>query len=203
MAKLKLTKNELKKQKEALKRFNQYLPTLQLKKQQLQAEKNRTQRLMEEESGKAKAFKRKIEVWAGVFGEDIGIKNIISLSEVLTNTGNVAGVDVPIFRDIRFNVKEYDLFETPMWLDDGLEAVREMITFNVKINLLMEQFELIQKELKTTTQRVNLFEKVKIPQTKESIRKISIFLGDVQTAAVVTGKIAKAKIEKKEITVIA
>jgi len=38
MAKIKLTKNELKKQKDALKMFKRYLPTLILKKQQLQAE---------------------------------------------------------------------------------------------------------------------------------------------------------------------
>lgn len=38
MAKIKLTKNELKTQRDALKRFQRYLPTLQLKKQQLQME---------------------------------------------------------------------------------------------------------------------------------------------------------------------
>ena len=37
MAKIKLTKNELKVQKDQLKMFNRYLPTLMLKKQQLQA----------------------------------------------------------------------------------------------------------------------------------------------------------------------
>jgi vacuolar-type H+-ATPase subunit D/Vma8 len=35
---IKLTKNELKSQKESLKMFKRYLPTLQLKKQQLQTE---------------------------------------------------------------------------------------------------------------------------------------------------------------------
>ena len=34
---IKLTKNELKKQKDNLKQFQRYLPTLQLKKQQLQS----------------------------------------------------------------------------------------------------------------------------------------------------------------------
>ena len=38
MAKIKLTKNELKVQKDALKMYQRYLPTLTLKKQQLQAE---------------------------------------------------------------------------------------------------------------------------------------------------------------------
>ena len=36
MAKIKLTKGELKKQRDSLKQFRRYLPTLQLKKQQLQ-----------------------------------------------------------------------------------------------------------------------------------------------------------------------
>ena len=36
MAAVKLTKNEQKKQKDQLKQFQRYLPTLQLKKQQLQ-----------------------------------------------------------------------------------------------------------------------------------------------------------------------
>jgi V/A-type H+/Na+-transporting ATPase subunit D len=38
MAKIKFTKNELKKQKDELKRFQRYLPTLVLKKQLLQME---------------------------------------------------------------------------------------------------------------------------------------------------------------------
>ena len=38
MAKIKLTKTELKAQSDALKRFQRFLPMLQLKKQQLQAE---------------------------------------------------------------------------------------------------------------------------------------------------------------------
>ena len=40
---------------------------------------------------------------------------------------------------------------------------------------------------------VNLFEKVKIPEAKENIRIIRIFMGDQQTAAVARSKIAKGK----------
>ena len=60
------------------------------------------------------------------------------------------------------------------------------------------QVELLGKELRTTSQRVNLFEKVKIPETKENIRRIGIYIGDQQTAAVVRGKIAKKKLANKE-----
>ena len=54
--------------------------------------------------------------------------------------------------------------------------------------------ELLEAELRTTSQRVNLFEKVKIPEAKENIRIIQVFLGDQQTAAVVRGKISKKKL---------
>ena len=61
---------------------------------------------------------------------------------------------------------------------------------------LKERIKLLEKELRTTTQRVNLFEKVKIPEAKENIRKIGIYLQDQQTSAVVRGKIAKKKLGK-------
>jgi V/A-type H+-transporting ATPase subunit D len=64
--------------------------------------------------------------------------------------------------------------------------------------VLERQRELVREELHTTGQRVNLFEKVKIPECKENIRVIRIFIGDEQTAAVVRGKIAKGRTPKKE-----
>ena len=54
----------------------------------------------------------------------------------------------------------------------------------------------LNAELRTTTQRVNLFEKVKIPETKRNIKKISVYLGDQQVAAVVRGKISKKNLER-------
>ncbi len=53
----------------------------------------------------------------------------------------------------------------------------------------------MKQELRITTQRVNLFEKVKIPQAEEAIRRIKIFIGDQMTNAVGRSKIAKKKIE--------
>ena len=52
----------------------------------------------------------------------------------------------------------------------------------------------MEVELRATSQRVNLFEKVKIPETKENIRKIGVYMADQQVAAVVRSKISKRKI---------
>ena len=43
--------------------------------------------------------------------------------------------------------------------------------------------------------RVNLFEKILIPRALRNIKKIKVFLGDQQLAAVSQAKVAKAKIE--------
>lgn len=200
MAKLRLTKNESKKQKDALKRYQQYLPTLILKKQQLQAEILKLHNVMEEVK-KQKAFaKANIYKWVDVFAEESGIEKLVSVDKIETHEGNIAGIDIPVLDKVVFKEEEYDLLTTPLWVDFGIEAIKEVLTFNVKLDILKKQDELVKDELRITTQRVNLFEKVMIPRTKENIRKIQIYLGDMQTAAVVTGKIAKDKIQKKNIT---
>lgn len=56
---------------------------------------------------------------------------------------------------------------------------------------------MLLREFRITSQRVNLFEKVMIPTAKANIKKINIYLGDQQTAAVVRGKIAKSSLIKK------
>jgi V/A-type H+-transporting ATPase subunit D len=97
-----------------------------------------------------------------------------------------------------FEEKEYDFLLTPHWVDQGIEVMKKVMESNARMDILKQQQDLIKEELRITTQRVNLFEKVKIPETRENIRKIQIVLGDMQTAAVVTGKIAKEKIQKKQ-----
>lgn len=197
MAKIRLTKNELKKQKDALKRYNQYLPTLILKKQQLQVEILKLHNVMEETKKQRAYLKAKILKWVDVFAEEIYFETLITMKEVVTETGNIAGVDIPVFVDLVFEEEKYDFMTSPLWVDHGIEAVKEETILNAKLEVLKKQDVLVREELRTTTQRVNLFEKVMIPETRENIRKIQIYLGDVQTAAVVTGKIAKYKIEKK------
>ncbi len=93
---------------------------------------------------------------------------------------------------------EPDLFTTPTWVDDGMAVLEAMIRLRTEREILEEQRRRIADELRVTSQRVNLFEKVKIPETKENIRVIKIFLGDEQTAAVARGKLAKKRTEAYE-----
>ncbi|MBN2120266.1 MAG: V-type ATP synthase subunit D [Candidatus Omnitrophica bacterium] len=197
MPKVKHTKNELKMQKDALRRFSRYLPTLKLKKQQLQLEIIRVQRLIDELSGLIKDLERRVFAWVDVFAEDVDVGKLLSLKDIKTEIVNIAGIDMPHFAGAEFIEQTYDFLLTPLWVDAGIKACKEFIELRAKQQVLRKQHEILREELRITVQRVNLFEKVKIPQAQENIRVINIYLGDLRTAEVVRGKIAKAKIENK------
>ncbi len=201
MAKLKLTKNELKKQKDSLKMFRRYLPTLQLKKQQLQAEMRGIEARQAELARERENLRASFLPWIGVFGESSAVMDadgtpLIAVKELRTEEGNIAGVPIPVFKGAEFAWSEYDLFARPLWIDAALDRLSRMMLRDLEIQVLEEQVRRLGEELRTTTQRVNLFEKVKIPEAMENIRRIGIYLGDQQTAQVVRGKIAKKNLER-------
>ena len=198
--KIKLTRPELKRYRDALARFERYLPMLKLKQQQLQTsmrqiEKERRAAQAEEESARAK-FNTYSVVMRQTCGVDLN--GLAEPEEVKTTHSNIAGVNIPVFQDISFPRVSYSLFATPAWVDQALLDLRSISSCKAKVNILDQQYELIQKELTKIIQRVNLFEKVKIPEAKEAIRVIRIQLGDEMTAAVGRAKIAKGKLEKLE-----
>ena len=202
MAKIKLTKNEQKKQKDSLKQFTRYLPTLQLKKQQLQTVIRQSYAEIEELKVKQKEAVEGMKSWIAVYGENSSwseersISHLVKVKEVKKTKGNIAGVEVPVFQSLVFEDVPYDLRVYPLWVDKAIVALGEIARYDALIETLKERIRHLDKELRPTTQRVNLFEKVKIPEAKENIRKIGIYLQDQQTSAVVRGKIAKKKLGK-------
>ncbi|MCF7889084.1 MAG: V-type ATP synthase subunit D, partial [Victivallales bacterium] len=122
------------------------------------------------------------------------IINFISIDKIDYQFSNIAGVKIPVYNKTYFNIKKYDLFAETPWIDDGIEILKSILEIRIERDILQEQFIRLHKELQTTTQRVNLFEKVKIPECRENIRQIQIYLGDQQTAAVGRSKIAKKKL---------
>jgi V/A-type H+-transporting ATPase subunit D len=197
MAKVKLTKNELKQQKDRLSRFKRYLPTLQLKKQQLQMVLRKVEAQEREKVRAREDAYRDMQSWIAVFGEPVDLKELVRIRELVTSDGNIAGIDIPVFENIEFEDIPWDLYETPVWVDGGIAKMKEIIGLDAEIRVLREQRERIAEELRVTSQRVNLFEKVMIPETQENIRRIQIYLGDQQTAQVVRGKFAKRKVERR------
>jgi V/A-type H+-transporting ATPase subunit D len=192
MAKIKLTKNELKKQKDALKMYQRYLPTLMLKKQQLQAEIRSVEIRIRELTREKEKTDETFKSWIAVFGEKgIFTPGLLVIRGIKAAQGNIAGVAIPVFEGAEFETRHYDLAATPLWLDTALERMRQILLLDLEARILEEQRRRLDHELRITTQRVNLFEKIKIPETRGNIKKIQVYLGDQQTSAVVRGKIAK------------
>lgn len=197
---IKLTKNELKKQKDNLKQFERYLPTLQLKKQQLQSVimKIRAE-LVQKEEERVRMI-GDLDDWVAVFGENgifedgLKLDKLVQPDRVVTREDNIAGVTIPAFEELTFKDIDYDVDDYPLWVDTAVFKLREIARLDAICVTLRKQTELLEAELRTTSQRVNLFEKVKIPEARENIRIIQVFLGDQQTAAVVRGKISKKKL---------
>lgn len=197
MAKVKHTKTALKAQRDALRRFERYLPTLQLKKQQLQVEVRAVEAKVEAKEAEIRALQNESAAWVRLFAEAEGFANLLRVERVVRGEGNIAGVSIPMLEDVTFARSVPDLFATPSWFDDGLSFLETAARLAMEKRVLDEQHRLLAEELRVTTQRVNLFEKVKIPECQENIRVIRIFLGDEQTADVVRGKIAKGRSVEK------
>ncbi len=197
MARIKHTKNELKAQRDALRRFERYLPTLQLKKQQLQLEIRRIETQIEHAEGEERALWDQLDPWVRLFAEPVHLETYLKVREVRVAEGNIAGVAIPVLEGVEFERVEPDLFATPTWVDDALDILEKITHARIKLDILREQKRRVGEELRVTTQRVNLFEKVKNPDFQKNIRVIRIFLGDQQTAEVVRGKIAKGRSVEK------
>ena len=194
MAKIKLTKTELKAQTDALKRFQRFLPMLQLKKQQLQGEIAGISAKAEAVAARERAVRERLDGWVALFasGGD-ALDGLVSVKEIRCGAANIAGVEIPVFDGIDTEVRPIDLWATPAWIDDAVAAWTSVLALQSERVVLEEQRRRVAEELRTTSQRVNLFEKVKIPACRENIRVSKIAIGDEQTAAVTRGKIAKSR----------
>jgi len=197
--KLKYNKTALKAQRDGLSKYQKFLPILQLKKMQLQIVIRQMEPVIEEKKRLLREAADSVQPWSRYLTDPVvDIHDFLVIEQLRTLTDNIAGVDVPEFQEVLFRDVPYSFFATPPWLDTAISALRTLISLREELRVLMEKEALIREELRTTTQRCNLFEKKLIPELKENIRKIRIFLGDEETAAVGRAKLAKAKILEAE-----
>lgn len=196
MAKIRLTKTELRNQQLKLRGLERYLPTLQLKKALLQSEVSAASSAIEKLSQKTNVAHEKVRRFAELFTAK-GVSPLfdaLKIESVEKSYENVAGIELPMLEKVVFAQIDYPLFDTPYWIDSAIEELRSLISLREELNLAVEKKQRLQKELREVSIRVNLFEKVMIPRAKENIRKIKIFLGDQQLAAVGQAKVALSKI---------
>lgn len=201
MAQIKFTKSELRSQQLKLTQLNRYLPTLQLKKAMLQSEVNAAALEVEDLTARYQEEKKDIEVFQSLLSSEMIPDFLESLSvvEVVKEFESIAGVEIPHFKQVIFSDVNYALFDNPFWIDDAIVFLRALIASKEKILVALEKKRLLEQELREVSIRVNLFEKIMIPRTLLNIKKIKVFLGDQQLAAISQAKVAKRKILEKSV----
>lgn len=193
---IKLTKNELRSEQNRLGLLNKYLPTLQLKKAMLQTEVSEAKNEIATCTKEFMALKAASDAFSAVLNDPLPfeIKDAFKVQEVKKHYENIAGVEVPELDDVVFEPFTYQLIKTPVWVDSVIFKLKQLEISHVKIAIAEEKKEALEKELREVSIRVNLFEKILIPRAMQNIKKIKVFLGDQQLAAVSRAKVAKSKI---------
>jgi V/A-type H+-transporting ATPase subunit D len=189
-----LSKSSLQQQRDRLRLFQRFLPSLELKREQLTAEyKKATAELADAERAAASAGRSLTALLPLLGTSETKLSGLVRVRRVEVAEEDVLGLRLPTLRHVEFEVAHYSLLATPAWLDDAVSCIREAATQRLRVRVYRERVARMQGAVRRVSQRVNLFEKVLIPGAERDIARIRIFLSDVERSAVVTSKIAKGK----------
>ncbi len=198
MARVPLSKSQLSREKANLASYNRYLPALDLKRQQLMGERNRARQALASLREQLQAQVETVGAEIPMLAERrIDLQGLARLGSVKLGTQNVAGVRLPVLEDLEVRIASYSPLIRPHWVDAVAERLREAVRLRVELQVAERRIAALDAALTKVTQRVNLFEKVLTPEAKENIRRILVYLGDSERAAVVGAKLAKRKREEE------
>ena len=194
MARLQLNKASLARETSNLRTYRRFLPSLDLKRQQLTAERAKAARALADLREEIERFKRDVGDKVPMLASgDIELGDLATLREVAIGTENVVGTRLPTLERIDVEVRAYALLAKPHWVDAVVVALRRMLELQVEVQIAERRIALLNAAVDTITQRVNLFDKVLIPKAEANIKRIRIHLSDAEMTAVVRSKIAKRK----------
>jgi V/A-type H+-transporting ATPase subunit D len=194
MAKLQLSKSALAQEQNSLKTFQRFLPSLDLKRQQVMAERAKAEKALAETRRQIEKFRKEAgEKLPMLAIREVGLTDLAKLTNVKIGTENVVGTRLPRLDEIEVQVRPYAYMGRPHWVDRTAEILRDMLELRIRVQIEEQRVALLEQAVKTVTQRVNLFDKVLIPRAQQNIKRIQIYLSDMQTAAVVRSKISKNK----------
>jgi V/A-type H+-transporting ATPase subunit D len=194
MAKIAFNKSSLQKVREQMKLYQSLLPSLDLKRRQLTAELSRAKIEYEKSSQAVQALMedvgKKLPMLA-VPGLDIS--GLVKVKEVKAREENVVGVRIPVIDEVVCEVAPYSMLVRRHWVDDLVDKLKAMAMVKAKEEAAKIQVERLAVGVRRITQKVNLFEKILIPESKKTIARIQVFLGDGERSSVVRSKISKQK----------
>jgi len=194
---IKLNKVSLREQKQKRALYERFLPALEARKQQFLMELAVVRKEIREQEALLNERIQEISLWSSLYWDvEKILPFFVSVREVKLGWRNVAGLRVPEFEAVIFDEPLYSLFAMPYSFDEVIEKTRAAISLRQKTRVLKEQEHILSEGFRKTSQRINLYEQKLIPDCKEAIRRISVYLQDQQAAAVGVAKVAKALSEE-------
>jgi V/A-type H+-transporting ATPase subunit D len=194
MARLQLSKSALSREQKNLRTYKRFLPSLDLKRQQVMAERNEAARQLAQTRREINALRKAAgDINPMLSNRDVDLTDLARITNVSLDVENVVGTRLPTLTAVTVEVRDYPLMGKPFWVDNTAQMLRQMLELRVRVQVEERRLALLEEAVKTITQRVNLFDKVLIPRARQNIKRIQIYLSDLQTAAVVRSKIAKRK----------
>ncbi|MBK5938597.1 V-type ATP synthase subunit D [Halochromatium roseum] len=194
MAKVSLSKSSLSQQSQQLKSYQQFLPSLDMKRKQLMGERARELAERRALEARLEALKQRVaERLPMLANEEINLDTLVQVEQVELGRENRMGTWLPTLAELRIAVRPYGYLSKPHWIEPLIDSLREALRLRLQLRLAEQRLALLDQAVRTVTQRVNLFDKVLIPRTRANIKRIRIALSDAERAAVVRSKIAKKK----------
>ena len=194
MSQTAINKSALAEQRRQLQLFQRFLPSLDLKKQQLLTEhKSAVQQLTEIEQAHEMLSQSLAPLMEPLSAYDVDLTGLVAIDSVVIEEENIVGARVPVAREVKFRSAAYSMLAKPFWVDFLVEYLQQMCTLRVKRQVGRERVNRLSRQVRRITQRVNLFEKVLIPRAKQNIKRIQIGIAEQERSAVVRSKIAKRK----------
>ena len=198
---LALNKTSLKQRRDQLALFQRFLPSLDLKRQQLIADLQRSKGTLVETGKEIEALlNSQLGLFALLGASEQELSGLVSIEKLTIEEENVLGVRLPVLGEIRFSVREYSMLAKPFWVDFLVELLQKMALLKLRLQNEQTRVTRLNEAVRRITQRVNLFDKVLIPQAEKDIHRIKIHLADTERAAVVRSKLAKAKQNRQDTT---
>ncbi|MBK8974624.1 MAG: V-type ATP synthase subunit D [Planctomycetes bacterium] len=194
MSRIALNKAELQRQQRALKTYRQFLPSLDLKRRQLLAERAAARAELASLRAELIAATRSVgEQLPMLADERIALDGLVRVKACHLTTENRLGTKLPLLERVDVQVAHYSLLTKPHWVDPLVDRLRRAIESEIRVRVAEERTRRLERAVRVITQRVNLFDKVLIPQTRANVRRIQLHLSDAERAGVVRAKIAKSR----------
>jgi V/A-type H+-transporting ATPase subunit D len=194
MTRLALNKNSLQKERRKLANFERFLPSLDLKRRQLMVERAKAMVELREAEEALENFLDGIgELLPMLANREVDLTDLVRITSLAQDVENVVGTRLPRLKGFDVELKHYSRLSRPQWVDGVAARLKECVALNLRVRFGQRRLEILQRAVRRITQRVNLFEKVLIPRTRNNIKYIQIYLGDAERAAVVRSKVAKKK----------